>query len=84
MAKQGNWIRQQAFQQEARDREKTRKEALGKLFHDFAKLSFAGLVIGGISPVYTDIYYESRLPYILWGIAGTLILALFGDRFYKK
>lgn len=83
MAKQVNWIRQQAFQQEARDREKTRKEALGKLFHDFAKLSFAGLVIGGISPVYTELYYDTKLFYILWGVILTLILAFFGDRILK-
>ena len=84
MAKQGNWIRQQAIQQESREREKSRREALGKLFHDFAKLSFAGLVIGGMTPIYTDFYYESNTPFIIWGLMLSFALAFVGDRFYKK
>ena len=83
MAKQGNWIRQQAIQQESREREKSRREALGKLFHDFAKLSFAGLVIGGMTPVYTDFYYESNTPFIIWGVVLTSIFAFLGDKLFK-
>ena len=62
MAKQGNWIRQQAIQQESREREKSRREALGKLFHDFAKLSFAGLVIGGMTPPIRIFIMRVTLP----------------------
>lgn len=83
MAKQGNWIRQQAIQQESREREKSRREALGKLFHDFAKLSFAGLVIGGMTPVYTDFYYESNTPFIISGVVLTSIFAFLGDKLFK-
>ena len=76
MAKQGNWIRQQAIQQESREREKSRREALGKLFHDFAKLSFAGLVIGGMTPIYTDFYYESNTPFIIWGVNAFFCISI--------
>lgn len=84
MAKQKSWVNQQAVFKETREKEKTRKEALGKLFHDFSKLSFAGLVIGGMTPIYTELYYESNLLYILWGVILSFIFALFGDRFYRK
>ena len=83
MAKQGNWIRQQAVQQESREREKFRREALGKLFHDFAKLSFAGLVVGGVTPVYTELYYETNVPYLITGLVVSFAFGFMGDRFFK-
>ena len=84
MAKQGNWIRQQAVYQETREREKSRKEALAKLFHDYSKLCFAGLVIGGVSPVFTDVYYEGNMPYVFIGLIISVILAIVGNNIYKK
>ncbi len=80
----GNWKEQQDKNRETREKNRTRRESLGKLFHDFAKLSFAGLVIGGISPVFTDLYYMSKIPFILAGIIVTIILAWIGDRIYKN
>ena len=84
MAKQGNWIRQQAVYQETREKEKSRKEALAKLFHDYSKLCFAGLVIGGVSPVFTDVFYEGNTPYILIGVFASFIFAFMGNRIYKN
>lgn len=84
MAKQRSWVNQQAVFKETREKEKTRKEALGKLFHDFSKLSFAGLVIGGITPIYTDVYYGGNFPYVVFGVMATLLFAIVGNYIYKK
>lgn len=39
-------------QKDKREKEKTRRELLGKLFFDFAKLVFAAFVLGGLSPLF--------------------------------
>ena len=44
----GNWSEKQIVKQEAKEKDKIRKENLAKYFYDLSKLSFAGLVIGVI------------------------------------
>ena len=39
-------------QKDKREKEKTRRELLGKLFFGFAKLVFAAFVLGGLSPLF--------------------------------
>ena len=39
-------------QKDKQEKEKTRRELLGKLFFDFAKLVFAAFVLGGLSPLF--------------------------------
>ena len=84
MTKQGNWIRQQTAMKETKEKERTRNEAIGKLFHDFAKLSYAGLVIGGITPFYTDTYNDSNWGFVSIGMAVSVIFSLIGNYIFKR
>ena len=47
----GKWNDLQEQVKEGREREKARKENLGKFFYDLAKLTFAGVVICGVIPL---------------------------------
>ena len=49
-------------QKDKREKEKTRRELLGKLFFDFAKLVFAAFVLGGLSPLFQGKAKE-KFPY---------------------
>ena len=44
----GSWSEQQEVKKEVKEKDKVRREKLAGLFFDLAKLSFAGLVVGGI------------------------------------
>ena len=59
------------------------EENLGKFFYDLAKLTFAGLVIGGIATFDTELK-ESIFIYraIVGGIA-TVIFAWIGNKIFK-
>lgn len=50
----GNWSEQQVASKETKEINKSRRENLGKFFYDLAKLTFAGVVVGGIIPLYSD------------------------------
>ena len=50
----GKWNDLQEQVKEGREREKARKENLGKFFYDLAKLTFAGVVICGVIPLYKN------------------------------
>ena len=55
-------------QKDKREKEKTRRELLGKLFFDFAKLVFAAFVLGELSPLFQgEVEGEvSVLGILLW------------------
>lgn len=79
----GNWEKQQDEKKESRERDQSRRENLGKFFYDLAKLTFAGLVIGGIATFDTELK-ESIFIYraIVGGIA-TVIFAWIGNKIFK-
>lgn len=79
----GNWAKQQEAIKEAKERDKTSRENLGKFFYDLAKLAFAALVIGSItSIVVKDNNIES---WIIVGIGSfvTYIFAYIGYKIIK-
>lgn len=45
----GNWEKQQDEKKESRERDQPVEKTWEKFFYDLAKLTFAGLVIGGIA-----------------------------------
>lgn len=61
----GTWSEKQFKKQEAKEKDKIRKENLAKYFFDLSKLSFAGLVIGVVIPLYGT---------LLMRIIGTLFV----------
>ena len=56
----GTWSQQQEVRKETKERDKTRKEKLAGYFFDLSKLSFAGLVIGIIIPLYANFLDENN------------------------
>ena len=65
----GNWEKQQDEKKESRERDQSRRENLGKFFYDLAKLTFAGLVIGGIATFDTELKESIFLNKVYYGYA---------------
>lgn len=79
----GNWEIQQIKKQENQERDRSRRETLGKFFYDLAKLTFAGLVIGSIAPLYMNIENANYWYTVLTGSILTIIFASIGNRILK-
>lgn len=50
----GNFSKMQEAKKEGKEKDKTRREKLASYFFDLSKLSFAGLVVGGIVSIKPD------------------------------
>lgn len=50
----GSWSKEQEEKKEVKEKDKTRREKLAGYFFDLAKLSFAGLVVGGMVSIKLD------------------------------
>lgn len=79
-----NFARQQENQREAKEKNKNRRDKLAGYFFDLSKLIFAGLVIGGITPLFTHSTNNGMnwLTVVL-GVFSTYIFALFAHRILK-
>lgn len=79
----GNWSDRQEIKKEAKEKEKTGREILGKYFYDLSKLSFAGLVIGWIMPMTeTDKDYLD-IVVLVSGILLTILFAAIARKILK-
>ena len=78
----GNFSRQQEEKKDVREKNKTRREKLAGYF-DLSKLSFAGLVIGVVIPLYSDLSNENNWYSICTGILLTIISAVFANKILK-
>lgn len=62
----GNWSVQQEAKKEVKEKDKVRREKLAGFFFNLAQLTFAGLVLGGITPIcqcgswYKLVCFDSR------------------------
>lgn len=79
----GNWKRQQDELKEAKEREKVSKEVIAKYFLDISKLIFTAIVLGGLSPLITDMDIGLNWHIIIGGMVTTLIFGTLGYRFIK-
>lgn len=79
----GNFSRQQEEKKELKEKDKTRRERLAGYFFDLSKLSFAGLVIGVVIPLYSDLSNENNWYSICTGILLTIISAVFANKILK-
>lgn len=66
-----------------RKRNETRREKLAGYFFDLSKLTFAGLVIGGVTPLFKDEADGIGWVTTLLGIVSTYIFAFFANRIIK-
>lgn len=54
----GKFVEQQKTKEETKEKDKTRREKLAGYFFDLSKLCFAGLVVGVVIPLYSDMSNE--------------------------
>lgn len=67
----GNWSEKQEIKKERKEKDNTRREKLAGYFFDLSKLVFAALVLGGITPLFTNVSNEINWPTIVLGIFST-------------
>lgn len=79
----GNWSQQQEVKKETKEKDKTRKENIAKYFLDLSKLTFVALVLGGLTPIYTNIETNVNWYLILFGVLSTSFLAFIGNKILK-
>ncbi|MDO4179872.1 MAG: hypothetical protein Q4D36_01135 [Bacteroidales bacterium] len=79
----GNFMRQQEARKEGKEKDKVRREKLAGFFYDIAKLSFAGLVIGFVMPIFSDMRNENNWYVIIIGVVLTVLSALLANKILK-
>ncbi len=79
----GNWSEQQEVKKEGKEKDKVRREKLAGYFFDLSKLVFAALVLGGITPLFTNVSNEMNWFTIFLGAFSTYIFANFANRILK-
>jgi len=79
----GKFTDQQTIKKEAKEKEKVRRETLGKFFYDLAKLSFAGLVIAWLTQMPENYYDVKNVVVLLFGISFTILFSIIGDKILK-
>lgn len=70
-------------QKEAKEKNKNRRDKLTDYFFDLSKLIFAGLVIGGVTPLFTHTTDGMNWLTVVLGIFSTYIFAFFANRILK-
>ena len=68
---------------EVKEKDRVRREKLASYFYDSSKLVLAGVVIGGVTPIYTDNTEEINLGVVLIGSIATILLAWIGNKILK-
>ena len=79
----GSWEKRQEEKKEVKEKDKTRRDKLAGYFFDLSKLSFAGLVIGVVIPLYSDLSNENNWYSICTGIILTIISVVFANKILK-
>lgn len=79
----GNWSEKQEAKKEGKEKDKTRREKLAGYFFDSSKLILAGVVIGGITPLYSDNTKEINVYVIIAGMVATVLLAWIANKILK-
>lgn len=80
----GNWERKQEEKKESKEKDRTRREKLAGYFFDTSKLILAGVVIGGITPLYSDNTKDINFYVVIVGIIATVLLAWIANKILKQ
>lgn len=78
-----NFVKIQEHKREFKEKDKVRKEKLAGYFYDLSKLSFAGLVIGIILPLFTNVGDLKIWCVAILGLLLTILSALFANKILK-
>ena len=65
------------------ERNKTRREKLAGYFFDLSKLIFAGLVVGSVTPLFSDEGKGVNWITLVMGMLTTYVLAFSANRILK-
>lgn len=68
---------------EHKEKDKVRKEKLASFFFDVAKLIIAGIVIGGITPIYSNDYINVNYLVVIFGTVAAVFFAWIGNKILK-
>ena len=79
----GNWEKQQELKRDGKERDKSRRENMGKFFYDLAKLTFAAIVLGEMLVLQKDMADAISWYMILIGCILTFLSAWAADRILK-
>ena len=79
----GNWSDQQEIKKEGKEKDKTRREKLAGYFFDLSKLSFAGLVISIILPLFSNVENTILWLAALFGTVLTISSAMLANEILK-
>lgn len=79
----GSWEKRQEEKKEIKEKDKTRRDKLAGYFFDLSKLIFAALVLGGITPLFTNISNGINWSTIVLGVISTYMFANFANKILK-
>lgn len=79
----GSWEKQCNEKTELKERDKSRRETQGKFFYDLAKVTFAGLVIGGFALFNESSMDINNLVKVIAGGISTILFAWIGNLILK-
>nr|DAW16436.1 MAG TPA: hypothetical protein [Bacteriophage sp.] len=78
-----NWSEKQEAKKEGKEKDKVRREKLAGYFFNLSQLTFVALVLGGVTPLYTNIDVGINWYILVAGITLTVILANIGNLILK-
>lgn len=78
-----NFSEQAESKKEAKEKNRVRKEKLAGFFYNLAQLTFAALVLGGITPLFADMHTTSNIITLPLGCVTTYWLATTANRILK-
>lgn len=70
-------------EKETKEKDKIRREKLAGFFFDAAKMTLGGIVIGGLSPIFTGSLDFVNIKIISLGVVSTYIFAKIGNDILK-
>ena len=79
----GKFIMQQELRKEVREKDKVRREKLASYFYDVSKLIIVGVVLGGITPVYSNDYLNVNYFVVAFGTLAVIFFAWIGNKILK-
>lgn len=79
----GNFSKQLEEKKEGKEKDKVRREKLAGYFFDLSKLSFAGIVISIVLPLFSNVGDMKMWMAALFGIVLTILSALLANKILK-
>lgn len=79
----GTFDENRKSKEEIKKKDEIRKEKMAGFFYDLSKLSFAGLVIGGFSPLIINLDNSMNWVTAISGVISTCGLAFLANRILK-